>query len=59
MRSEIYFNKSALLLVMASWMDEETIKLIKIWSEDALQAMMEGSRRNKELFVKNIYEEQN
>ena len=37
---------------MAFWTEEERIKLIEIWSEDAIQAMLEGSRRNKEVFVK-------
>ena len=27
----------------ASWTDEETFKLIDFWSEDAIQAMLEGS----------------
>ena len=37
---------------MAFWTEEERIKLIEIWSEDAIQAMLEGSRRNKEVFAK-------
>ena len=30
-------------------MEEETIKLSEIWREGAIQAMLEGSRRNKYL----------
>ena len=37
---------------MANWTDEETLKLIEIWGEDAIQAMLEGCRRNKDIFVK-------
>ena len=36
---------------MASWAEEERIKLIEIWSEDVIRAMLEGSRRNKEVLV--------
>ena len=32
--------------------DEETFKLISVWGEDAIQAMLEGCRRNKECFEK-------
>ena len=32
--------------------EEETTKLIDIWSEDAIQAMLEGSRRNREVFIR-------
>ena len=32
---------------MATWTEEETTKLIEIWSEDAIQAM-----RNREIFVR-------
>ena len=34
------------------WSDEETLKLIDIWSEDCIQAMLEGARRNKDVFIK-------
>ena len=37
---------------MATWTEEETTKLIEIWSEDAIQAMLEGSRRNREIFIR-------
>ena len=37
---------------MANWTDEETLKLIEIWGGDAIQAMLEGCRRNKDVFVK-------
>ena len=36
----------------ASWTDEETFKLIDFWSEDAIQAMLEGCRRNKDIFLR-------
>ena len=26
------------------WTDEETLKLVEIWGDDAIQAMLEGSR---------------
>ena len=31
---------------MVNW-SEETFKLIHIWSEDSIQAMLEGSKRNR------------
>ena len=34
------------------WTDEETLKLVEIWGDDAIQAMLEGSRRNKDVFKK-------
>ena len=34
------------------WTDEEILKLIEIWGDEAIQAMLEGSRRNKDVFVK-------
>ena len=37
---------------MAIWGDEETLKLIAIWGEDAIQTMLEGSKRNKDMFKK-------
>ena len=37
---------------MASWTDEETLKLIEVWGEESIQAMLEGSKRNKEVFKK-------
>ena len=37
---------------MAIWGDEETLKLIDIWGEDAIQAMLEGNKRNKDVFKK-------
>ena len=35
-----------------TWNDEETFMLIEIWEEDSIQAMLEGTRRNKDVFVK-------
>ena len=37
---------------MAAWSDEETLKLIEIWGEDAIQRLFEASRRNKEIYAK-------
>ena len=44
---------------MATWTEEETTKLIEIWSEDAIQAMLEGSRRNREIFIRISKEMEN
>ena len=33
---------------MMRWMDEETFKVIELWSEDSIQVMFEGSRRNRD-----------
>ena len=38
--------------VMVSWMDEETFKLTELWSEDSIQGMLEGSRRNRDVYAK-------
>ena len=35
---------------MASWSDEETFKLIEIWSKDSIQAILESSRRNRDVY---------
>ena len=35
---------------MASWSEEETLKLIAIWSEDTIQSMLEGCKRNKDIY---------
>ena len=35
------------------------MKLIEIWSEDAIQAMLEGSRRNREIFIRISKEMEN
>ena len=37
---------------MASWNEEETFKFIGIWGEDSIQVMLEGSKRNKDVFYK-------
>ena len=37
---------------MATWADPEVYKLIEIWSEDSIQAQLEGCRRNKEIYEK-------
>ena len=35
---------------MASWTDEETLKLIELWGDDRIQAQLEGCKRNKEVY---------
>ena len=37
---------------MAYWSKEETFKLISIWSEDNIQAQLEGCKRNREVYTK-------
>ena len=37
---------------MNTWSNEETIKLIELWSEDSIQAQLEGSKRNTIVFNK-------
>ena len=34
------------------WSDAETLKLIEVWGEDTIQAMLEGSKRNKDIYKK-------
>ena len=29
---------------MASWTDDETLKLVEVWSEESIQTMLEGSK---------------
>ena len=36
----------------ASWSDDETFKLIELWGDDAIQAMLEGSRRNRDTYIR-------
>ena len=35
-----------------TWKEDETMKLIELWGDGAIQAMLEGSRRNKDIFVR-------
>ena len=35
-----------------TWSDEETFVLTETWGEDSIQAMLEGTRRNKDVFMK-------
>ena len=37
---------------MVNWTDEETFKVIQLWSKDTIQAMLEGSRSNKHVYAK-------
>ena len=37
---------------MANWSEQDTLKLIHTWSEDSIQAMLEGSKRNKDVYRK-------
>ena len=34
-----------------AWRDEETLKLIDVWSESNVQEEVEGCRRNKHVYV--------
>ena len=37
---------------MVSWADGEVLKLIELWSEESIQVMLEGSKRNCDVFNK-------
>ena len=37
---------------MNTWSNEELMKFIELWSEDSIQAQLEGSRRNVIVFNK-------
>ena len=37
---------------MVVWGDEETLKLIQLWVEDCIQALLEGCKRNAQVFAK-------
>ena len=37
---------------MAVWQEEETIKLLDLWSEESVQALLEGCTRNKIIYDK-------
>ena len=37
---------------MSSWTDEEIMKLVEIWGEDAIQVQLEGCKHNKEVYTK-------
>ena len=39
-------------MAVGSWTDAETLKLIALWSEEGIQAMLEGCKRNKDVFLK-------
>ena len=36
--------------IAAAWSKEETLKLIEIWGNGAIQAQLEGSRRNQKVY---------
>ena len=40
---------------MAQWTDEETLKLIEIWSEDKIQEELDGCKKNKHI-LSHIYD---
>ena len=40
--------------VLASWTDEETFRFIELWSEDSIQGMLEGGRRNRDIYAKVV-----
>ena len=35
---------------MAFWSEEEVLKMIEIWGKESIQAMLEGSKRNKDVY---------
>lgn len=37
---------------MATWSKEETLRLIEIWGDDRIQAQLEGTHRNKDVYTK-------
>jgi len=37
---------------MAIWQDEETIKLLDLWSEENVQTLLERCTRNKTIYYK-------
>jgi len=39
-------------MAVGYWSKEETLRLIGIWSDDAIQAQLEGCRRNSEVYRK-------
>ncbi|XP_065904002.1 uncharacterized protein [Dysidea avara] len=41
---------------MAYWSKEETFKLISIWSEENIQAQLEGCKRNRQVYTKISHE---
>ena len=40
------------IIVKMAWSKRETLKLIEIWGNDAIQAQLEGCKRNQEVFTK-------
>ena len=36
----------------ATWSDEETFKLVELWGEEEIQALLEGCTRNKHVYDK-------
>ena len=39
---------------MANWTDDETLLLIELWSEDGVQAQLEGCRKNQHVYEKIV-----
>lgn len=37
---------------LATWTKQETLKLIKIWGRENIQAQLEGCKRNQEVYKK-------
>jgi len=37
-------TRTHLAKIMASWTDEETLKLLELWGEDSIQAELEGCK---------------
>ena len=38
------------------WTNKETLKLVEIWGDNVIQAVVEGSRRNKDVYIKIYWE---
>jgi len=39
-------------MAVVNWTHEEMFKLINLWSEDVIQAQLEGCRRNSQVYQK-------
>ena len=37
---------------MATWSKEETLRLMEIWGDDRIQAQLEGTHRNNDVYTK-------
>lgn len=39
-------------MAAVAWTDEETLKLIELWSEETIQVQLEGCKRNMHVYQK-------